>query len=124
MKREEVALVSDNGSTQKREADAPILQVAEAIVGSVCVSNDQFADYANMHSNIVWTDRVRSFSTLKLASKTLITIDGLTRAIVVDHAKVEPACKVIEDEATPSQESSACVTEESVRYTEIGRAHV
>ena len=69
----------------KCEADAPILQVCEAMENSVVVSKDHYADYARLHPGIVGTDRVREFNVLKLRDRTVITISGLTRAIVANH---------------------------------------
>lgn len=86
VKREDFALVSDGGGrAMKCEADAPILQVCEAMENSVVVSKDHYADYAKLHPGIVGTDRVREFNVLKLRDRTVITISGLTRAIVANH---------------------------------------
>lgn len=110
VKREDVALVSNNGAPQdKSEADSPILQVAEAIDGSVCASNDHFADYAKLHPGIVGTDRVCPFTTLKVLGKTIITIEGLTRAIVVDHTKGDVVAA--DDVAAEPQNQPASVPE-------------
>lgn len=88
VKRDDFALITDNGAANnKSEADAPILQVAEAIGNSVVVSRDHYADYSRLHPDIVGSGRVRAFTVVKPGNQTIITIDGLTRAVVVDLAE-------------------------------------
>lgn len=65
------------------EADHPILQTADALPDSVCVSRDQFRDYANAYPNVVGTERVRTFTVMRVAGHTLLSIDGIKKAILV-----------------------------------------
>ena len=83
-RRDNFSIVADGGKGRRDEADCTILQVAEAIPNSVCVSCDHYGDYAKAHPGIVGTDRVRSFSVSKLDGKLMISVSGLKRAIVVE----------------------------------------
>lgn len=68
---------------KKTEADHPILQTADALPDSVCVSRDQFRDYANAYPNVVGTERIRTFTVMRVAGHTLLSIDGIKNAILV-----------------------------------------
>ena len=83
-RRDDFSVVADGGKGRRDEADCTILQVAEAIPNSVCVSCDHYGDYAKAHPGIVGTDRVRSFSVSKLDGKLMISVSGLKCAIVVE----------------------------------------
>ncbi len=83
MRHSDVVLV-EGGGTGKAEADYAILQMAEALPDSVCVSRDHFSDYAHMYPDIVGTNRIRSFSVAKIGGKTMILVNGIVHAIVVD----------------------------------------
>ena len=91
-RRGDVVLV-ENGGTGADEADCAILQMAEALPGSVCVSRDRFGDYAHVYPDIVGTSRVRSFSVAKIGGKTMILVNGIAHAIVIEDGDVkgEPA---------------------------------
>ena len=93
-RRGDFSIVAD-GCREDRsgEADCAILQVAEAIPNSICVSYDHYIDYAKAHPGIVGTGRIRSFTVSRLEGNLVIAVNGLTRAIVV-----EPQQKGIMDE--------------------------
>ena len=65
------------------EADLAILQCTRQIPGSVCLSNDGFADYGKVFSDIVGTSRVRRFSWANIGDSLFLSIEGLADAIVV-----------------------------------------
>ena len=90
-RRDDFSVVADGGKDRKDEADCAILQVAEAIPNSICVSHDHYSDYAKVHSGIVGTDRVRSFAVTRLDGKLLICVSGLKSAIVVEPRQEEMA---------------------------------
>ena len=90
-RRDDFSVVADGGKDRKDEADCAILQVAEAIPNSICVSHDHYSDYAKVHSGIVGTDRVRSFTVTRLDGKLLICVSGLKSAIVVETCQEEMA---------------------------------
>ena len=83
MRRSDVVLV-EGGGTGKAEADCAIMQMADALPDSVCVSCDHFSDYAPVYPDIVGTNRIRSFSVAKIGGKTMILVNGIVHAIVVD----------------------------------------
>ena len=89
-RRSDVVLV-ENGGTGADEADCAILQMAEALPDSVCVSRDRFGDYAQVYPNIVGTSRVRSFSVAKTGGKTMILVNGVVHAIVVEDGNMKSA---------------------------------
>ena len=65
------------------EVDLAILQCTRQIPGSVCLSNDGFADYRNVFGDLVGTSRIRSFSWATIADSLFLSIDGLADAIVI-----------------------------------------
>lgn len=83
--RDDVSVVPDGGDGHN-EADCALLQVAEVIPGSVCVSWDHYYDYARAHPAIVATSRIRPFSFIKHDGKLIVSVQGLTEAIVIDEA--------------------------------------
>ena len=83
--REDFALVDEDVGLGKSEADAIILQAAEALPGSVCLTKDKFKDYAGIHPDII-PCRVRGFTVVKLDDRMLIAVSGLKRAISIDAA--------------------------------------
>lgn len=89
------SLVRSGGvSLVEDEADCTILQCARSIPSSVCLTNDSFADYREVFGDLVGTSRVRRFSTVKLADKTLISVTGLGMAIEIPVLKDEPLVAV------------------------------
>jgi hypothetical protein len=72
-----------NVSLVQGESDLAMLQCARQIPGSVCVSDDGFADYRNVFGDIVGTSRVRSFSWAKINNNLYLSIEGLADAIVI-----------------------------------------
>ncbi len=101
--RGDIVVVGDGGNGAE-EADCAILQMAEALPGSVCVSRDRFSDYAHLYPGIVGTDRVRSFSAVKIGGKTMVLVNGIAHAIVVDGMEevALDAPSVQEPPASPS----------------------
>ena len=90
---------SDGVSLVEDEADCTILQCARSIPSSVCLTNDGFADYREVFGDLVGTNRVRRFSTVKLADKTLISVAGLETAIEIPVMKVEAPIAAAEPSA-------------------------
>ena len=90
MRRGDVVVVGDGG-TGNAEADCAILQMAEALPDSVCVSRDHFSDYAHVYPDIVGTNRIRSFSVAKIGGKTMILVNGVAHAIVVEDGQMQKA---------------------------------
>lgn len=87
--RGDAVVVEDGGRSGGSEADCAMLQMAEAVQDSVCVTQDHFSDYAKAHPAIVGSDRVRSFSVAKFEGKTIILVDGLVRPLVVEFTDLE-----------------------------------
>ena len=82
-------VVVEDGGNGAGEADCAILQMAEALPGSVCVTRDRYEDYAHVYPTIVGTSRVRSFSVAKAGGKTMILVNGITHAIVMGDCQVQ-----------------------------------
>ena len=78
-----VVVVGDGGSGLG-EADCAILQMAEALPGSICVTRDRYEDYAHVYPGVVGTNRIRSFSVAKMSDKTIVLVDGVAHALVVE----------------------------------------
>lgn len=116
--RGDTVVVEDGGMKDGSEADCAMLQMAEAVQDSICMTRDHFADYATAHPAIVGSDRVRSFSVAKLDGKTMILVNGLVRPIVVEFTDLEEEkCAVaqVATEATvqevPESMPVACLPE-------------
>lgn len=77
-------VVVGNGGSGLGEADCAILQMAEALPGSICVTCDRYEDYAHAYPGIVGTNRIRSFSVAKMSDKTIVLVDGVAHALVVE----------------------------------------
>ena len=88
VRRNDVVVVGDGGNGTG-EADSAILQMAEALPGSVCVTCDRYEDYAHTYPGIVGTDRIRSFSVAKVGGKTMVLVNGIAHAIVVEDGQKE-----------------------------------
>ena len=110
-RRDDFSVVADGGKGRRDEADCTILQVAEAIPNSVCVSHDHYGDYAKAHPGIVGTERVRSFTVSRLDGKLMISVSGLKRAIVVEPQSDEV---VGDPQAATAQETIGVSVAEAV----------
>ena len=93
-----VVVVGDGGSGLG-EADCAILQMAEALPGSICVTRDRYEDYAHVYPGIVGTNRIRSFSAVKMSDKTMVLVDGVAHALTLE-------CGPKLDEVGPSAPSA------------------
>lgn len=89
-RRDDVVVVGDGGNGTG-EADCAILQMAEALPDSVCVTRDHYGDYAHAYPGIVGTNRIRSFSVTRLVGKMLILLSGVAHAIIVEESPVRTA---------------------------------
>ena len=96
------------------ESDLAMLQVARSMENTICCSRDRFKDYAIEYPEIVGGPRKRSFSSVRIGEKTMLSIEGLPKAIVLEPPSVEGAeevgtigdgeeAKVCAEEATVSQ---------------------
>ena len=101
MRRSDVVLV-EGGGTGKAEADSALLQMADVLPDSVCVSRDHFSDYAPVYPDIVGTNRIRSFSVAKIGGKTMILVNGIAHAIVVEHGQMQKAVLAPSEPSVPA----------------------
>ena len=113
-RRDDVIVVEGGG-----EADYAILQMAEALPNSVCVSRDRFCDYAHAYPGIVGTDRVRTFSVAHLAGKTLILVSGIAHAITVEERPVASTSSVGDSDA---RKGLLAVADEYLRHGDAPHA--
>ena len=98
VRRDDFTVVARGGNAYENdEADCAILQVAEAIPNSMCVSNDRFSDYANAHPGIVGSSRVCSFSVSRIGGLRIVAVNGLRRAIVVEPQLYESTRGALEE---------------------------
>ena len=93
-KREDFVLLDEERGGERSEADDVMLQLAEVLPDSVCISRDRFRDYAAIHPDVVKSGRVRRFRVLSLDNKMYIMIMGLKQAIVIDDMGNEAASTV------------------------------
>ena len=109
-RREDVVLLDEESVGERSESDDAMLQIAEVLPNSVCITNDRFRDYAAIHPGIVKSDRVRGYKVLRLDDTMYITIQGLKRAVVIDGMWNESASAVArsEQEAKASPISDEC----------------
>lgn len=108
--REDFCLIGDGkDADRKNEADAAILQVAEAIPNSVCVSDDRFGDYRAHHPTLVGTERIRSFSVSRFGGNILVCVAGLRSAIVIDTSKPCETLKVANEENAAVEDEKIAV---------------
>ena len=112
-RRDDVVVVGDGGNGAG-EADCAILQMAEAMPGSICVSRDRYSDYAHAYPGIVGTDRIRSFSVTRPGGKMLILLNGIAHAIVVE----EGPTRTVPVSAVPAESVSNAGTPESAPTVE------
>jgi hypothetical protein len=83
--RKDFVLLDEDRGGERSESDDAILQLAEALPDSLCISNDRFRDYAAIHPDIVKSGRVRRFAVLRLDDKMYLIIMGLKRAVMIDR---------------------------------------
>ena len=83
-RRRNFVLLGEELGEERSESDDAMLQLAEVLPDSVCISGDRFRDYAAIHPDIVKSDRVRGFTVLHLDDKKYIIIMGLKCAIKID----------------------------------------
>ena len=88
VKRADFVMVDEDDGSGKSEADSVILQVAEALPESVCLTKDKFKDYAGIHPEIV-PERVMGFTVVKLDGRMLIAVNGLKSAISIDAVGIK-----------------------------------
>ena len=100
-----VQFVADAGvSLVRGEADLAMLQCARQIPGSVCVSDDGFADYRNVFGDLVGTSRIRSFSWANIAGRLFLSIEGLADAIAImpeDRVETSDTFQVADEPEVP-----------------------
>ena len=106
-RRGDVVVVGDGGSGLG-EADCAILQMAEALPGSICVTRDRYEDYAHTYPGIVGTNRIRSFSVAKIGDKTMVLVDGVAHALVVEYGRRQ-------EEVVPNVSPAATSAEVPIR---------
>lgn len=90
------------------EADLAILQVADAVPGSVCISRDSFRDYEAAFPAIVGSDRVKSFTLANVAGKSVLSIDGVRDPISLEDPA--PTAAVAEAEAGETEPAMPAVS--------------
>ena len=124
-RRDDAVVIEDGGRKDGSEADCAMLQMAEALQNSICVTCDHFADYAKAHPAIVGSDRVRSFSIAKHEGKMMVLVNGLKCPIVVELTNHEEAkCTSLPASATasardvPEPSPAVCAPEVDERKTE------
>ena len=83
-RRENFVLLGEERGEERSESDDFMLQLAEVLPDSVCISRDKFRDYAAIHPDIVKSGRVRGFAVLHLDNMMYIMITGLKCAIKID----------------------------------------
>ena len=93
--RRDVVLIEEALGGERSESDDAMLQIAEVLPNSVCISNDRFRDYAAIHPGIVKSDRVRGYNLARIDDKMYITIPGLKRAVVINDMGSESASAAV-----------------------------
>ena len=83
--RKDFVLLDEDRGGERSESDDAILQLAEALPNSLCISNDKFRDYGASRPDIVKSGRVRGFAVLSLDDKMYIMITGLKCAVMIDR---------------------------------------
>ena len=97
-RRGDVVLLDEECGGEKSEADDAMLQLAEVLPNSVCITRDKFLDYAAIHPGVVKSGRVRGYKVVRLDDAMYITIKGLKRAVVIDGIRSESAFAAIRSE--------------------------
>lgn len=87
--RDEFTLIEEDVWGEKTEADDRILQVAESLPGSVCLTKDRFDDYDGIHQDIVRSGRVLDFTVVKYEDRMFIAASGLCRAVVINGSDLK-----------------------------------
>ncbi len=87
--RENFVLLGEERGEERSESDDAMLQLAEVLPNSVCISRDKFRDYAPIHPDIVKSGRIRGFTVLHLDNVKYIMIKGLKRAIMINDMRKE-----------------------------------
>ncbi len=101
------------------EADTAILQTATALPNAVCISRDQYRDYAGEYPEIVGTARVRAFNIVRISGNTLLCIDGVKSPIAVSVLSEHQPSKAKTTQAPEEQPETGafdepCVAQEPV----------
>ena len=94
-RRGDVVLLDEESGGVRSEADDAMLQLAEALPNSVCISKDRFRDYAAIHPGIVKSGRVRGYALMLIDDAMYIMIPGLRRAIVINDTRSESASAAV-----------------------------
>jgi hypothetical protein len=93
-RRGDVVLLDEERGWERPESDDAMLQLAEVLPNSICISRDRFRDYATIHPGIVNSGRVRGYLVLTIDNTTYIMIRGLKRAVAIDDMKRQAASVV------------------------------
>ena len=94
-RRGDVVLLDEERGGLRSEADDAMLQLAEVLPNSVCISKDRFRDYAAIHPGIVKSGRVRGYSPVLIGDAMYIMIPGLRRAVVINDMRSESASAAV-----------------------------
>lgn len=95
------------------EADLAMLQVADAVPGSVCISRDSFRDYGAAFPAIVGSDRVKSFTLANVAGKRVLSIDGVRDPISLEDPEPTPAVAEAETVGTEPAKPAVSTNQDS-----------
>ena len=95
-RRGDVVLLDEESGGVRSEADDAMLQLAEALPNSVCISKDRFRDYAAIHPGIVKSSRVRGYALMLIDDAMYIMIPGLRRAVVINDTRSESASAAVQ----------------------------
>lgn len=95
VRRGDVVLIDEESGGEKSEADDAMLQLAEVLPNSVCISKDRFRDYAAIHPGIVTSGRVRGYALVLIGDAMYIMIPGLRRAVVINDTRSESASAAV-----------------------------
>lgn len=66
------------------KAENPLLQMMQAMPGTICVSNNPFCEDVEMYSGIVGTSRIRPFICVYLNGDLFLSAVGLSRSIKIE----------------------------------------
>ncbi len=127
-RRGDVVLLDEESGGVRSEADDAMLQLAEVLPNSVCISNDRFRDYASIHPDILKSGRVRGYALMLIDDAMYIMIPGLRRAIVINDTRSESASaavRLVPEVKTPpvsveanADEYAPCAVASGARRTE------
>ena len=114
-RRGDVVLIEEALGGERSESDDAMLQLAEVLPNSVCISNDRFRDYASIHPDILKSGRVRGYNARRFNDAMYIMIPGLKRAVVIDGMWNEDVSAV--DRPLPEVKAPpACVEAKADEY--------